>query len=101
MKAKDLVKAHGLGGCAERMAELSTPELRGLAKVAEDYGKLEYRAKFLGELQSRSAAQRKARASTPGSMLEALQSVGGQAAAPYAWYSLSTDNRVILHTWRS
>jgi hypothetical protein len=100
MKPKDLVSAYGLAGCAERMAKLSTQQLRGLAKLAEDYGKLEFRAKFLGELQGRNAAQRKARTATPGSMLEALKSVGG-TAAPYAWYSLSTDHRVILHTWRS
>jgi hypothetical protein len=99
MSAKDFVKQHGLARCVELMLQLSIPELRGLAKIAEDDGKSEFRSKFLGELQARSAAQRKSRAVTPGSMLEALASVGG-VAAPYAWYSLTTDGRVVLHTWR-
>jgi len=100
MNSKDLVKEYGLAGCVERMSEFTVQQLRGLAKIAEDYGKTQFRAKFLGEIQARSAAQRTAAKVTAGSMLEALSVVGG-VAAPYAWFSLGSDGRVILHTWRS
>ncbi|MDZ7651282.1 MAG: hypothetical protein U5L03_01275 [Burkholderiaceae bacterium] len=99
MTAKELVKAYGLARCAERMSEFSVQQLRGLVKIADDYGKAEHRSRFAGELQARRAATRVAEKVTPGSMLEALASVGG-VAAPYAWFSLARDGRVVLHTWR-
>lgn len=99
MNAKELVKAHGLAGCVQRIDELTVVQLRALAKIAEDYGKSEFSLTFLDELQSRQALKRTSRVITKGSMAEALAPLGGKAA-PFAWYSLGSDGRVILHTWR-
>jgi len=99
MNAKELVKAYGLAGCIKRIGELTDPQLRALAKIADDYGKVEFHSTFLGELQSRQAVKRTSRTVTKGSMAEALAPLGGKAA-PFAWYSLGSDGRVILHTWR-
>src|SRR4029453_10722180 len=96
--AKQLVKRHGLAYCAAHTDEFSVPVLRALAKVAEDYGKNEFRAKFLPVI--REQRERTRRNGSPGSMLEALSSIGA-TAAPYAWFSVDRDDRVVLHTWRS
>ena len=99
MNAKGLVKAYGLSGCVDRMNELTVQQVRGLAKIADEYGKAEFHSKVLGELQARRAARRAPRKGAPGSIAGGAGLIGG-VADPYAWYSLGSDGRVILHTWR-
>jgi len=100
MTPKQLVRQFGLAKCAEQADSFSPQQLRGLARIADEYGKSEFHSRFLASLRGRKAAQRTPGRITPGSMLEALATVGG-VAAPYAWYSLARDGRVILHTWRT
>ena len=100
MTPKELVKAYGLAQCVSQAADLTASQLRGLAKIADDYGKTVYQSAFLAQLQSRRSAERKPRKIMPGSMLEALQAVGG-VSAPYAWYSRTSSGQLVLHTWRN
>jgi hypothetical protein len=61
MTARELVKKHGLMYCADHVSDYSAQVLRGLAKIADDYGKVEYEAKFLAALQAQAAKPRGSR----------------------------------------
>ena len=59
MNAKELVKRHGLAYCAAHTDDFSVPVLRALAKVAEDYGKEEFREKFLAVISEQKPRTRR------------------------------------------
>ena len=98
--AKALVKQHGLARLVGMADDLTTTQLTGLAKIADDYGKSELAQHFNASLRLRKLSGRKAKGAAPGSMLEAIQCIDGLPATPYAWFSNTKDGRVIVHTWR-
>jgi hypothetical protein len=58
MTARELVKKYGLMYCAEHVAEYTVPVLRGLAKIADNYGKVQYEAMFLAAVEAQSGKRR-------------------------------------------
>jgi hypothetical protein len=58
MTARELVKKYGLMYCADHAAEYTIPVLRGLAKIADSYNKVEFEAMFLAAMKVQSGKRR-------------------------------------------